>query len=84
MIEVIFNGQRARDQLAKRLSMNLVERLHNKADIECIGDCTVEETRWWLNSIADELEEAGENVGEDIRVYAAMWIRSQAQENEHD
>jgi len=60
--------------------MSLVERLAKKADYDCIGDCTEAEARWWLNAIADELEEAFR----DTIAGEAHWLRSQAKEETRD
>ncbi len=77
--------------------MNLVERLAEKRDaipyLVIPGNKYTDEARWWLNAIANELDTSEDDALEHIGQYepdvysgevAAQWLRSQAQENEHD
>ena len=70
------------------MTNDIVERLAKRAEIEGMSERThpVGEVRWWLNAIADELEQHAENSisipTRPIRSLGMManWLRTQAGE----
>lgn len=63
---------------------DLVERLAAKRSGKAANELSIRATRWWLNAIADELDEqVGPKTPDSTPEYLAVtsWLRSQASDS---